>query len=169
MLNFFMDTLQELFSDITYQFINPKKRIFLFYLLSSFIIAFLWLFFNKKLSVKKSLNKNFNPKIFFSQSSKSDCKIFFVNQIIMFFISPALITQLTIATLLFYYFHSISWLNAGMFSGVDVIFITTMFTVIHFILDDFSKYFVHRLMHKWHILWALHKVCLLYTSPSPRD
>ena len=113
-----MDTLQELFSDITYQFINPKKRIFLFYLLSSFIIAFLWLFFNKKLSVKKSLNKILNPKIFFSQSSKSDYKIFLFNQIIMFFISPVLITQLTIATLLFYYFHSISWLSSGMFSGV---------------------------------------------------
>ena len=167
MLSFFMDTLQELFSDIFYQFINPKKRIFLFYLLSSFIIAFLWLFLNKKLSVKKSLNKIFNPKIFFSQSSKSDYKIFVFNQIIMFFISPVLITQLTIATLLFYYFHSISWLNAGMFSGVDIIFVTTMFTAIHFILDDFSKYVVHRLMHKWHILWALHKVHHSATNLTP--
>ena len=98
-----MNILSDLFGDIFYQFLDPKKRIFIFYLLASFLIAFLWLIFNKKLSVKKSLNKIFNRKIFFSRSSKSDYKIFLLNQIIMFLISPALITQLTIATFLFYY------------------------------------------------------------------
>ena len=162
-----MNTLYELFGDIFYQFIDPKKRIFIFYLFASFLIAFLWLFFNKRLGIKKSLTKIFNPKIFYSQSSKSDYKIFVFNQIIMFFISPILITQLTIATFLFYYFHSISWLNAGMFASVAVTFIAIIFTIIHFILDDFSKYVVHRLMHKWHILWALHKVHHSATSLTP--
>ena len=131
------------------------------------MIAFLWLIFNKKLSVKKSLNKIFNRKIFFSRSSKSDYKIFLLNQIIMFLISPALITQLTIATFLFYYFHSINWLNVGMFAEVAVILIGIMFTSVHFILDDFSKYIIHRLMHKSHILWALHKVHHSATTLTP--
>ena len=162
-----MNTFYELFGDIFYQFLDPKKRIFIFYLLASFLIAFLWLIFNKKLSVKKSIYKIFNRKIFFSKSSKSDYKIFILNQIIMFLISPALVTQLTIATFLFYYFHSISWLNAGMFANVAVILIAIMFTSIHFILDDFSKYIVHRLMHRLHILWALHKVHHSATTLTP--
>lgn len=167
MLSFFMNILYELFGDIFYQFIDPKKRIFIFYLLASFLIAFFWLFFNKKLGVKKSLGKIFNPKIFFSKSSKGDYKIFIVNQVIMLLISPALITQLTIATLFFYHFHSISWLNAGMFAGTTAIIVTVIFTSFHFILDDLSKYVVHRFMHKWHILWALHKVHHSATTLTP--
>ncbi len=162
-----MNIIYDLFGDIFYQFIDPRKRIFICYLLASLLIAFLWLFFNRKLSVKKSIIKIFNLHIFFSKSSKSDYKIFFINQVIMFLISPMLITQLTIATFLFYYFHSISWLNAGMFLGTQVFIVAIIFTTVNFILDDFSKYIVHRLMHKWHILWALHKVHHSATTLTP--
>ena len=162
-----METLNDLFFDIFYQFINPKKRIFIFYLLASGIIAFIWLFFKKKMSLKKSLKKIFNKKIFFSKSSKSDYKLFFLNQIIMFFISPILVTQLTIATVLFYYFHSISWVSVGMFSNTSSIIIISLFTAIHFITDDFTKFFVHRCMHKWQFLWELHKVHHSATTLTP--
>lgn len=162
-----MNIFYELFGDIFYQFIDPKKRVFICYLLASILIALVWLIFNKKLSFRNSLAKIFNPKIFFSRSSKSDYKIFILNQIIMFIISPMLITQLTIATFLFYYFHSISWLSSGMFEGMAIILIAMMFTTVHFILDDFSKYVVHRFMHKWHILWALHKVHHSATTLTP--
>ena len=162
-----MDIFNNLFTDIFYQFINPKKRIFVFYLLAAIIIAFLWLYFNKKMSVKKSLKKIFNYKIFFSKSSVSDYKIFFLNQIIMILISPILVAQLTIATFLYYYFHSITWLSVGMLSHVPVVVVVILFTSIHFILDDFTKFFVHRCMHKWHILWALHKVHHSATTLTP--
>ena len=167
MLKITMNTLNELFIDIFHQFIDPKKRIFICYILFSIIIAFVWLIYNKKLSVKKSLKKIFNPKIFFSNSSKSDYKIFILNQIIMFLISPILITQLTIATFLFYYFHSLSWLNAGMYKNSSIIVVITLFTTFHFLLDDFSKFLVHRCMHKWRVLWALHKVHHSATTLTP--
>ena len=162
-----MNTFNDLFIDIFYQFIDPKKRIFIFYLLISILIAFVWLIYIKQLSIKESLKKIFNPKIFFSKSSKSDYKIFILNQIIMFVISPILITQLTIATFLFYYFHSLSWLSSGMFQNASVIFVITLFTTLQFLLDDFSKFFVHRCMHKWQILWALHKVHHSATTLTP--
>ena len=102
-----------------------------------------------------------------STSAKSDYKIFFINQFIMTFISPFLITQLTIATFLFYYFHSLPWLSPGMFSNQHALFIMFLFTTTHFILDDFTKFFVHRWMHKWPILWALHKVHHSATNLTP--
>ena len=162
-----MDIINDLFNDIFYQFINPKKRIFIFYLLAAAFIAFLWLYFNKKMGIKKSLKKIFNPQIFFSKSSIGDYKIFFVNQIIMVLISPLLVAQLTIATFLFYYFHSISWLNEGMFANFSSTIVVILFTSFHFILDDFTKFYIHRCMHKWHILWALHKVHHSATSLTP--
>tara|TARA_Y100000590_G_scaffold10854_2_gene13363 strand:+ start:1901 stop:2899 length:999 start_codon:yes stop_codon:yes gene_type:complete len=162
-----MNTFYELLYDIFYQFIDPKKRIFIFYLIFSVIIALFWLIYNKKLSLKKSLKKIFNKKIFFSKSSKSDYKVFFINQTIMFLISPLLITQLTIATFLFYYFHSLNWIRAGIFENASTISVIFLFTTINFFLDDFSKFFVHRCMHKWKILWALHKVHHSATTLTP--
>ena len=162
-----MNIINDLFVDIFYQFIDPKKRIFICYLLAAIIIAAIWLIYKKKLSVKNSILKIFNSKIIFSKSSKSDYKIFILNQIIMFVISPLLITQLTIATFLFYYFHSLSWLNVGMFKNTSAILVVMLFTIFQFILDDFTKFIVHRCMHKWKILWALHKVHHSATTLTP--
>ena len=162
-----MDIFNDFFNDIFYQFINPKKRIFIFYLLAAFFIAFFWLCFNKKMGYKNSLKKIFNSKIFLSKSSISDYKIFFLNQVIMILVSPLLIAQLTIATFLFYYFHTVSWLNAGMLSHVSSITIVILFTSTHFILDDFTKFYVHRCMHKWQVLWALHKFHHSATTLTP--
>lgn len=32
------------------------------------------------------------------------------------------------------------------------------FTLCHFLLDDLSKYLVHRALYRWPVLWAFHKV-----------
>ena len=85
----------------------------------------------------------------------------------MFLISPLIITQLAIATLLFYFFHSIPWLSSGMFNHTPVYIIVSLFTLTLFILDDFTKYFVHRCMHKFSILWAFHKVHHSATTLTP--
>ena len=153
-----MDYFFDYTSQITNQFIDPKKRVFLFYILISILIATAWFMINKKLSLKKTLIKIFDKKIFFSKSAKSDYKIFLINQLIMMIVSPFLITQLTIATALYFYFHTIDWLSAGMFVGIAKIYIILSFTIFQFTIDDFSKYIVHRFMHKWPVLWALHKV-----------
>ena len=34
-------------------------------------------------------------------------------------------------------------------------------------LDDFSKFFIHRFMHKWPILWSIHKVHHSATTLTP--
>ena len=112
--------------------------------MAAFLIAFLWLYFNQKIGLKKSFTKIFNPRIFFSKSSFSDYKLFILNQIIMVIISPILVAQLTIATFLFYYFHSISWLDSGMFSHLSTTLIVISFTSVHFILDDFTKFYIHK-------------------------
>ena len=153
-----MDLLNFLFLDSLYEFFNPKKRIFIGYLLIAVFIAAFWLVYFRKLNLREAINKIFDKKILLSKSAKSDYLLFFINQIIMSVISPVLITQLAIATALFYYFHSVSWLDAGVWNNTPLVIIISAFTLFHFLLEDFSKYFVHRLMHKWPILWAIHKV-----------
>ena len=153
-----MDLLNFLFLDSLYEFFNPKKRIFIGYLLIAIFIAVFWLVYFRKLNLREAIKKIFDKKILLSKSAKSDYLLFFINQIIMSVISPVLITQLAIATALFYYFHSVGWLDAGVWNNTPLVIIISAFTLFHFLLEDFSKYFVHRLMHKWPILWAIHKV-----------
>ena len=148
----------DFFSNIFEHFIDPRKRVYVGYLAISILIALIWLVFFKKVNLKNSLKFIFDKKIWFSSSSKADFFVFLINRIISISISPVLITQLVIATAIFYWLHEISWLISGSFQNTPVQVVVFLFTLFIFLLDDFSKYWVHRWMHKWPILWALHKV-----------
>ena len=148
----------DFFSNIFEHFIDPRKRVYVGYLAISILIALIWLVFFKRVNLKNSLKFIFDKKIWFSSSSKADFFVFLINRIISISISPVLITQLVIATAIFYWLHEISWLSSGSFQNTPVQVVVFLFTLFIFLLDDFSKYWVHRWMHKWPILWALHKV-----------
>ena len=148
----------DFFSNIFEHFIDPRKRVYVGYLAISILIALIWLVFFKRVNLKNSLKFIFDKNIWFSSSSKADFFVFLINRIISISISPVLITQLVIATAIFYWLHEISWLSSGSFQNTPVQVVVFLFTLFIFLLDDFSKYWVHRWMHKWPILWALHKV-----------
>ena len=107
-----MDIFSDYITTISNQFFDPKKRVFLAYLLISIIIAFFWFIFLRKHSFKNAFFYIFDKKIFFSTSAQSDYKVFLINQMVMMIVSPFLITQLAIATSLFFYFHTIDWLSS---------------------------------------------------------
>ena len=65
-------------------------------------------------------------------SAKSDYKVFLINQMVMMVVSPFLITQLAIATSLFFYFHTIDWLSSGMYSNTLPIIVVSAFTIFQF-------------------------------------
>ena len=145
-------------SNIFEHFIDPRKRVFVGYLAISIIIALIWLILFKRKNFKNSLKFIFAKKIWLSDSSKADFFVFLINRVISITISPVLITQIVIATAIFYWLHSLSWLNSNSFQNVPEYLVVFLFTFFIFLLDDFSKYWVHRWMHNWPILWALHKV-----------
>ena len=74
---------------------------------------------------------------------------------------------MAIATIIFHLLHKIDLFNASVFSNFSKVWIVLLFTVFIFILDDITKYFVHRWMHKWPILWSLHKVHHSATKLTP--
>ena len=118
----------DFFITITEHFSDPRKRIFLGYIVLSIIIALIWLLTKKKLSLKESLKYVFNKSILFSKSSRSDFKLFFLNRIFLMFVSPLLITQLAIATVIYHFLSSIYWLDLGMFVQTPKFLIITTFT-----------------------------------------
>ena len=82
-------------------------------------------------------------------------------------ISPHLITQITIATFIYFFLFDLEILEMGYFSSTPKYLIVSLFTISHFLVDDFSKYIVHRFMHQWRFLWAFHKVHHSATNLTP--
>ena len=149
----------EYIGDIFHHFVDPKKRVFLGYILLSVATAFFWLVFFRKKGLRSAFFKVFDKKILLSGSAISDYKMFLINRVLMLVLSPYLLTQLAVATFFYYSLLSLpvsSFLSS--LNGVPTVIVATLFTVVFFTFDDFTKYWVHRWMHKWPILWALHKV-----------
>ena len=57
----------KILNDFLSDFIDPKKRIFLGYLILSLVIAYLWLVVIRRTSLKKAHFQIFNRKVFFSK------------------------------------------------------------------------------------------------------
>ena len=148
----------EIFNDFLSDFIDPKKRIFVGYLGLSLIIAYVWLVAVRRSALKTAHAQIFNHKVFFSKSARIDYKLFFINRAFSLLVSPLLITQIAIATFIFYALHRQNIVHSGQFSDANKTFVVALFSLSMFIADDFTKYFLHRWMHRWPVLWAFHKV-----------
>ena len=152
-----MDNFYQIISLLA-DFTDPRKRIFVGYLFLSLFIAFLWLILFKKTTISIALSKVFDPKVFFSKSAKADYKIFIINRIFSLFISPLLVTQIAIATAIYFLLHRQDFIQSGYFNDTKIGTVVFLFTVFMFIIDDLTKYLMHRWMHQFHFLWAIHKV-----------
>ena len=153
-----MEYYLNLFESIFANFFDPKKRIFVGYLFSGFCIAFIWAIFIKKLTLTNSLKLIFDRKIYFAKSAIVDYFLYIFNIVIMVLFSPVLLSQLTIATLIFELLHSQEMIVPIYDTLIISSIIPIIFTVIYFIFDDFSKFLVHMLMHKIPFLWSFHKI-----------
>ncbi|MEO9517265.1 MAG: sterol desaturase family protein [Paracoccaceae bacterium] len=152
-----MEFLDQIFSLVS-DFANPKKRVFAGYLGISILIAFLWLIVFRKTPFRKALKRIFDPKVFFSGSAFADYKIFLINRVFTGFISPLLLTQVAIATFVYMTLVRSEIIPWGAMEGVSKPIVIGLFSVAMFVVDDFTKYLMHRWMHKWPILWPIHKV-----------
>ena len=152
-----MEILYQYIETISENFFDPKKRVFLGYLLSALLISFMWLTIVKKEKIKQSIKKIFDKKIFMSKSAKADYLLFLLNIVILMFLSPLLISQLAIAHIVFEYLHSQTILMPLDIETNYIWMIPIFFTLCYFILDDFTKYITHALMHKVPLLWEIHK------------
>ena len=133
----------EYIGDIFHHFVDPKKRVFLGYIVLSIVIALLWLVFFKKKGLKSAFFKVFDKRILLSGSAISDYKMFLINRVLMLVLSPYLLTQLAVAT--FFYYSLLSLPLSGLISFLSdtpTFVVAVLFTFVFFTIDDFTKYWV---------------------------
>lgn len=138
-------------------FTNPQKRVYWLYLLTAIAIGFSYLLY-KNSSFKIALKKLFSKDAWLSNSAKADYSIVFLNSVIMFILSPKLLTKSAIAFGIFYTLTDYIP-KYPLFQGIFEDYIVALiFTSFLFILDDFAKYWVHRWLHTVAFLWPYHRV-----------
>jgi len=137
-------------------FIEIERRTYWLYLLSSFTVGFIFTWKNKsKLAV--FIKITFSKKYWFNRSCVIDYKWILTNQILKtVLIVPLLASSLTVAI-------SINRLllenfGAGNFLHWPYQYLMITFSIVLFIIEDFSQFFVHWLYHQIPFLWQFHSV-----------
>lgn len=150
-----MELLEQSLLQLLNHFVDSNKRLFWLYIISSIALALLLGFKGESLSAK--LRHIFSLKVWRHPSARLDYGVFVINLAIKFLlITPLLFSVASVAINInfglerlfgeFYYQPTIKeWSLPA-------------FTLLLFLLDDFSRFFLHWLSHKWSILWRFHQV-----------
>jgi len=154
----FTDYLTDLYTSVYETVLNPRKRVFLGYILLALIIASLWLKLRKKKRASTIAKRLFCPRIWWSTSAKADYQLLLINKAILLAIVPLLITKMALATVIFQQLYELTGSRPLPGSLLPDWAVPIFFTLFLFVLDDFARYFLHMLMHRWPFLWAFHKV-----------
>lgn len=151
---------------LTSAFVDPGKRLFLGYLASSALIALVWLVFVRREDWRPAFSRLLERRSWRSRSARADYRVMAINAAVMMLVSPRLLGQLGVSIAVFEWLHGAfqgrpapGFLPDG---GVAILFTFTLFVV-----DDFSRYVVHRLLHRVPCLWAFHKVHHTATALNP--
>ena len=152
-------------------FVDPKKRVFVGYLAAALALACAVMLgaagWNLRSGAASARRLVFSRSIWWSPSARADYKMFAVNQALMMALGPRLAGRMALASALFTGLHALIGARPDAALALPGWVVVLAFTVSHFLLDDLSKYLVHRALHRWPILWAFHKIHHSATTLTP--
>lgn len=152
-------------------YVDPRKRVFVGYLAAALAIACVAMLgaagWNLRAGAANGRRLIFSRAIWWSASARADYKMFALNQVLMMAIAPRLVGRMAIATALFTGLHTLVGGRPEAALALPGWLAVASFTACHFLCDDLSKYLVHRALHRWPVLWALHKVHHSATTLTP--
>lgn len=132
--------------------INPNKRIFWVYILSSILITIIYFYFNSR-SKKVILSS----KLWLHPSAKLDYYYFFISYFVkVFMLIPIVVSAKTIAFFVNKHIYLQFDYYENTFFSYEIVIV--MYTLSLFLISDFSRYWLHRFLHTIPFLWEFHKV-----------
>lgn len=153
-----LDFLSINIAELSNYFFDANKRIYGVYLFSAFALAIpaYWIKFSN-FSLLPFLRFVFPKSIYTHQSARHDYVLLVINKLIKSALFPLIvITMAPIAI-------SVSSAIEFVFGYIEPIVLSTTsiiaaFTLLLFLFDDFSRFYLHYLLHKVPQLWEFHKV-----------
>ena len=141
-------------------FIDPSKRVFALYLLSSGAVAFLAMRFAPGLCQVHFWQVYRGHT--FRKDLVIDVSLFFLNPVVVGAFASYLYFQEKLSVAIIFWMMENITSNGfeQLLDATQSIHVTAsiFFTVSLFLVNDLSKYFVHRLMHENKFLWRFHKL-----------
>lgn len=141
--------------------LDAGKRIYLGFLLSAAMLALLVYCIeakrNNNRSFKAALAYVFPLRIWWHRSARLDYQLLFVNAgLKLLVIAPIIFSAVPVALsvtqrLEWLFGHAPDW-------RPEPLTISLTFTLILFLIDDFTRFLLHTLMHRIPMLWEFHKV-----------
>jgi sterol desaturase/sphingolipid hydroxylase (fatty acid hydroxylase superfamily) len=155
--------MSSILTDDLYQFLQSlfflndvNKRVYWLYLLSGFIIiiAFNW---KNKSKLRQIFTATFSKTYWFNHSCYTDYKWIVINQLlkVMLFIH-VLASSITISLAFNRLLRNV--FGDGNFLHWQHHNVLIVFSLVLFICDDFSRFWLHRLYHRIPMLWRFHSV-----------
>lgn len=131
---------------------NPQKRVYWLYLLSALAIVTVWLVLKRQ-----SFASIFNKNIWWHPSARLDYLYFIFASVIK--LSLILPWMLSINEVTFFVLQGMqSVFGYQTKLNINHTALMYFYTFSLFFVSDFSRYWLHRLLHKIPFLWAFHKV-----------
>ncbi|MBJ7539414.1 sterol desaturase family protein [Marinomonas transparens] len=152
----FGEWLLSVVSQAGQDFFNMQKRVSVWYILSAILFAWLLLGLRYGRQVKARMATLFSPQIWWHSSARMDYGVFLLNRFVMALLIPLLPTKIILTSWVFFQSHQ--WFGSFQSFSLPTPWVIASFTFCYFIVDDFSRFYLHRLLHKWPILWAFHSV-----------
>lgn len=132
-------------------FIDANKRLYFIYILSSMLIAAVYLSMHKK-----DTRVVLSSKLWLHESAKLDYVYFIVNVYIKVLLIFPLVIGAKEVTMWVYQ----SCIQTFGYTMVDISYemVLILYTLALFIISDFTRYWLHRFLHEIPVLWEFHKV-----------
>lgn len=146
-------------------FIDPRKRVCLLYLGSALVIGIFWLVLCQGKSFRDAVTVCLSKETWWSVSARQDYLLLFLNKVFSIIIANVWLSSTVATFAIFELLHEI--MPARPHLDINPTVVVVLFTFSLFVLDDFTKYLVHWLLHNIRCLWAFHKVHHSATSLTP--
>jgi len=153
-----LDFLTLNFTELTQYLFDANKRLYIVYLASAILIAIpAFIKSYDVFSLPSFLSFLFPKKIYLHQSAHHDIGLLIINKLLKSAIFPFIVITMAPVAI------GVSSAIEGVFGYSEPLQLSSaaiiaIFTVMLFVFDDFTRFYLHYLLHKIPFLWEFHKV-----------
>ncbi len=132
--------------------IDPNKRLFWIYIISSILMGILYFYISKK-----NTRVILSSKLWLHPSAKLDYYYFVLSYFVnIFLLAPYILSAKSVAFYVNNFLNEhFEYFDNDLFSYTQIIF---LYTITLFLISDFTRYWLHRFLHTIPFLWEFHKV-----------
>jgi len=145
--------------------LDPAMRTFYGYWIPTLLIALMWAGLNwqtRKTLISHWLNKEY----WWNASTRQDYSLMFFNRGLFFLMGMTWIAfTIDTAQSVYWLLNLVSTPHSGDYQSIW--WLTGVYTLCLFVLDDASRFLLHLAMHKFSWLWRIHQVHHTATSLTP--